>query len=63
MKHYLNVTSTYTPFGTVWTGYIVENGKAYPLAGFNKLTNAHDWALREGFAGYIIGSPSVEWST
>jgi hypothetical protein len=61
MKIYLHVTSTHQPFDTVWTGYIVENGLAYPLAGFDNLSRAHDWALREGFAGYLIGAPSVPW--
>jgi hypothetical protein len=58
---YLHVTSTNQIFGTVWVGYIVEGGLAHPLAGFDRLCVAHDWAMRNGFAGYIIGSPSVPW--
>lgn len=61
MKTYLHVTSNNQYFGTVWTGYIVENGLAHPLAGFDHLSRAHGWALENGFDGYIIGAPSVPW--
>jgi hypothetical protein len=62
MKHYLQVTSNNGIFGTIWVGYVIEQGVAYPLAGFDTLSRAHDWALSEGFAGYVIGSPSVPWA-
>jgi hypothetical protein len=57
----LNVTSGNRIFGTPWVGYIVENGKAYPLAG-GTLDSLRAYAQREGFDGILIGSPSVEWA-
>ena len=57
----LNVTSTNDMFGTPWIGYIVEGDIAYPLAG-GTLDSLRAYALREGFDGILIGSPSVEWA-
>jgi hypothetical protein len=58
----LDVTCGSSPVGTRWTGYIVENGAAYPYVGYNNLDRMREWATREGFEGIIIGSPSVVWA-
>jgi hypothetical protein len=62
-KILLNVTGRHPIFGTPWTGYIVENHKAYPLAGGATIDAMRDYASREEFDGILIGSPSVEWAT
>jgi hypothetical protein len=64
MRQLLNVTSIAKPFGKhngEWTGYIVENGLAYPLAS-GSLAGLKAWAAREGFDGILIGGPSVPWA-
>ncbi len=63
----LNVTSgPVGPIGTPWVGYVVEGPKggelAYPILGASTIESMRRVATREGFAGILIGSPSVEWA-
>ena len=61
MNNLLHVTGTNPIFGTPWTGYVVVGDLAYPLAG-GTLDSLRDYAVREGFDGILIGSPSVDWA-